>query len=117
MSELKKWQNEIEVSVGCHELTAPRLFTVMRDKTNELQKKLDSFESLVKTVDPDNLPDCDVLALNDEGEFFTTCFIKSDGDVEYYYSDNFTMGYVKNKMRVTQYVEQKDLLELFEAVK
>jgi len=41
---LKEWQGVIETKVGCNEISKPRLFTVMRDKTNELQEKIEGLE-------------------------------------------------------------------------
>ena len=46
MSKLKEWQNMIENAVCQHKLTTPRLFTIMRDKTNDLQERIEFLESL-----------------------------------------------------------------------
>jgi len=46
MNELKKWQNMIECEIARDEICRSRVFTVMRNKTNELQERVDFLENL-----------------------------------------------------------------------
>jgi len=112
MSELTEWQNRIEVAVGCHELTAPRLFTIMRDKTNELQKQIDAFESIAKTVDPDNLPHKTErnLVLLVGGPALG--YIRNDLSGDTYFYTLAATKYAKLTSS-DKYITQKDLMELF----
>ena len=43
---LKEWQSFTENKVSCNEISKTRLFTVMRDKTNELQERIEFLENL-----------------------------------------------------------------------
>ncbi len=67
MKDLKKWQNQIEWSVAQNEISRERLFTVMRDKTNELQDIVNrNSKSITKKVDVNNLPTDPVYFFEDD---------------------------------------------------
>ena len=112
MSELKEWQNMIEYEVACDEISRSRLYTVMRDKQNELEKQLQQYKSLVKTVDADNLPyETDVIGIDANMQF-----ILSDG-IWIDCLGSVSAGYELGKMTgITHYIEQKDLLKLISGV-
>jgi hypothetical protein len=69
------------------------------------KKRIKAFESIVKTVDPENLPDCETLAFG-QGELLIG-YLES-------YVDDVTCEcegvYLEN---ITKYIEQKNLMELF----
>ena len=64
-------------------------------------------ESIVKTVDPDNLPECDVIGI--EGDELCAGFFE-DYDQKPRILYNFD-----NMLTPTHYIEQKDLIDLIMA--
>jgi hypothetical protein len=65
-------------------------------------------ELTAKPVDPNNLPDCEVLAFNGDGEIMHGHLRKAScNDEVWCESLEHSMFYV------TKYIEQKDLMELF----
>jgi hypothetical protein len=73
----------------------------------------EQYKSIVKTVDPDNLPTVNVIALN-ENNFMLTGMLGFRGlngqEVKCDNSKDILFG-------ITKYIEQKDLIKLFEGVK
>jgi len=105
--KLKEWQNSIECKVAQNEISTARLFTVMRDKQNELEKQLEQYKSLVKTVDADNLPAGEVLAIDSTKEVMSSNGLWADA-----FSTVWAENDIENMNVITHYIEQKDLLKL-----
>ena len=62
-------------------------------------------ESIVKTVDPKNLPDFEVLILDQKSELYSTgLFIENQRVV----------GFLNSKHGITRYIEIKDIIKLLE---
>ena len=65
MNQLREWQNMIEKKFACNEISGSRLFLEMREKQIELYQQLEHYKSMVKKIDPDNLPDDRALCVGD----------------------------------------------------
>ena len=106
--KLKEWQNSIECKVAQNEISTARLFTVMRDKQNELEKQLEQYKSLVKTVDADNLPNGEVLIKSYNDVYLGEISLNTDNNLTLTECDDTKLN-INNS---THYIEQKDLIEL-----
>lgn len=109
-TELKGLQFVIDENGGI--IPISKALSIMINKQND---KLAKFESIVKTVDPDNLPVGEVLAFNgrhtlDESKLYID---SDDGEVWAVYSHDFTPDENTHIGKVTHYIEQKDLLGMF----
>jgi len=81
-------------------------------KAHELEKQLAQYKSIVKTVDPENLPESEVLAFCSATDDSLCGYLSLHDEniiCEYkgVYKDNVFLG------GITHYIEQKDLIELF----
>lgn len=59
-------------------------------------------ESIVKKVDADNLPEGEVLIINEAGTLSNTELFNHHGNV---------LGFLTGDVEITHYIEQKDLIE------
>jgi len=83
-------QNLIEVTEGIY---------------NEIKSMQQQYKSIVKKVDPKNLPDFGVLILDQKSELYSTgLFIENQRVV----------GFLNSKHEITRYIEIEDIIKLLE---
>ena len=82
------------------------LIEVTESIYNEIKSMQQQYKSLVKTVDADNLPSGEVLALTSVGDLMCG-ELYIDKGVVWCCSDEGS-----NVMSITHYIEQKDLIKL-----
>ena len=75
-------------------------------ENQELKAKLAKYESIVKTVDVDNLPDDEVIVISPFGGLVMSALIKNRATGK-------VTGNYSGANNITHYIEQKDLMELF----
>ncbi len=88
--------------------------------TDLLNDKIESYianeapkpESIVKTVDPDNLPNISVFCIVNDRGYFGELYNKYNNKKEYEFT--YTNRY---NFKITHYIEQKDLIKLFSLAK
>jgi len=73
----------------------------------ELEKQLQQYKSLVKTVDADNLPEGEVLAIDSTKEVMSSNGLWADA-----FGTVWAENDIENMNVITHYIEQKDLLKL-----
>ena len=87
-----------------------RSFDVINQQNNEITKKekqLQQYKSLVKTVDADNLPAGEVLAIDSTKEVMSSNCLWADA-----FGTVWAENDIENMNVITHYIEQKDLLKL-----
>ena len=114
MTKLKEWQNNIESQVAQQEFTISRLFTVMRDKQNELEEQLNKFKSLVKPAHKNTLLQIDTVRnsvqhiFRLDGELYIGALIKEGNDI--YYVDDLNNRCFIDRDTPCIYTEELHLL-------
>ena len=105
LTEREKWLMQMAFEEGKHNVCNEDYDSWIGEHERELCEDVnEEFPPIVKKVDPDNLPDCEVLAFG-QGEFLT-------GYLEAYLTDvtcEYEGMYLEN---ITHYIEQKDLINL-----
>tara|TARA_R110000787_G_C13118842_1_gene414543 strand:+ start:162 stop:473 length:312 start_codon:yes stop_codon:yes gene_type:complete len=71
----------------------------------------EQYKSLVKTVDADNLPDGEVLAIDSTKEVMLSSYLWADA-----FGTVWAENDIENMNVITHYIEQKDLIKMISGV-